>query len=1304
MNRFKRLLAGIMMLVLSLNYSVVVGATPEVNREEISSLSMSDKLSDEVRELKQTEGEQEFLIQYHSDLKLDDDSSQQAMSLSGMDRKARTVSVVGQLKKDALNKQGPLIEKLKKERIDYKSFFVVNMLQVKTTYQKMSEIAKDPAVKKVYLNNKIQVIDPERIKPQYEAMADPSIWNIKNVKADAAWDMGYKGAGVVIGIIDSGADWSHPAIRAQFRAYNPSNPTKPDANQLKYSWVDEVGYSSSPYDDNGHGTHCIGTMVGKIPGGATIGVAPKAKWIAAKALDAYGSAYNSDLLSTGEWMIAPGGDPTKAPDVINNSWGGSDITSEWYRDMVKSWRYAGIIPIFAAGNQMPKEPAPWPGSIVDPAYYPESFAVGALDSSNALAKFSKLGPSTFDERIIKPEISAPGVDIYSSLPGGKYGLYSGTSMAAPHVAGVAALILSANLKLSVDDVLLSIQRSATPLTSSKFPASPNMGFGYGIINAKNAIDKSMKGIPKGSLSGKITDSASGRPVIGARITIQEKPASNASFTEGDGIYWFNQLQVGKYTLNIYHPRYGNTRQNVTVTAGKNATVNVKLVYVGNASGSLKYDDGSAENAIVAVPVNHGYGVAMRPARYGQIKSIKAFFWGSGYPAIGGTKLKLSIYAADENMLPTNRLLLAPISVTVQRGVFNTFDISKYGLKTDQPFIPVFTQINSGDYSPAVGIDDNSPRAVKHGYYYNGYSFTPLSDLGEKGTMMIRAEMSYSMSSPAINMELKSPVKNFENRLYTNYYYLDLAGTVTDADEVIIYNNGVEDRTLPVINKAYKGNVYLDEGLNKLNAVAVLRDRNVAFSKEIQITLDSYEPEISLPYLEEYTNTRSFLIKGKVIDPNLTSFQINGVETEVSKDGSFSKNMLLPEFGYNNFDLKAEDAAGNIAEDRIWVYTEKDLRNIKIINLPAKLNYYTGQSLDLTGLKVIGIDDRGVSETLPVTEAEVSGFNSLAPQKNQMLTVRVGDLTATFPVNIIARPPAKVQPFSGKNRYHTAALISQRSYAKSDVAVIASGLAFPDALSAGPLASALNAPILLTHKDRLSIDTGAELTRLGVKKVIILGGTGAVSETVETLMRNRGIKVQRIKGANRYLTALEVANYLKGLKGAPKGAIISSGIGFADALSIGGYAAQNGLPILTVGSSIRPEILAFLKANKVQEVIIPGGASVVSDEIQKQIEAMGLQVQRISGSNRERTSAAIANTFYKSATQAVVSNGMDFPDALAAAPYAAKMKAPILLIRKDTIHESISTYLKKSSVITIDVTGGEGVISAAARKLLIETLR
>ena len=247
-------------------------------------------------------------------------------------------------------------------------------------------------------------------------------------------------------------------------------------------------------------------MVGGEPNGSNqVGVAPGAKWISAKVFDSAGSTTDAALLSAAEWIMAPGGRVDLAPDVVNNSWSGGSGVDEWYRETVKAWRAADIFPMFSAGNVTYANPG-GPGSVATPANYPESFAVGATDNENIVANFSLRGPSPYGE--IKPDISAPGVAIRSTLPAGKYGTNNGTSMASPAVAGVVALLRQANSNLTVSEIEEILINTAVPLTDSQYPESPNHGYGNGLVDAYSAVSSILEGagIIEGIVTKQVIDS------------------------------------------------------------------------------------------------------------------------------------------------------------------------------------------------------------------------------------------------------------------------------------------------------------------------------------------------------------------------------------------------------------------------------------------------------------------------------------------------------------------------------------------------------------------------------------------------------------------------------------------------------------------------------------------------------------------------------------------------------------------------------------------------------------------------------
>lgn len=410
-------------------------------------------------------------------------------------------TVIDALKNNAEDTQQKLLKYLIQEKdksnvVEYKPYYIINAIYVKTTKDVIENISYMDEVEKIYENKIVKIDEPEISSVEIQANADGVEWNIEKIKADEVWSLGIDGTGVVVGTIDTGATWTHQALQEKWRGYNPSDPTNPNPEG---NWYDAVNGSTLPVDEASipHGTHVLGTILGQEPDGSNkVGAAPGATWIAAKAFTEDGG-YDDDIIAAAEWMLAPGGDPAAAPDIINNSWGGASGLDEWFRPMVTAWRAARILPIFSAGNE--QDGAAPEASVSAPANYPESFAVGAVDSNNLKADFSRRGPGPYNN--IKPDVTAPGVNIRSSVPGGYESGWSGTSMSAPAVSGTAALILSANASLSIEEVEELLKETAIPLADEDDSGDPNNGYGYGLIDAFEAVSRVASGT--GTIEGKV---------------------------------------------------------------------------------------------------------------------------------------------------------------------------------------------------------------------------------------------------------------------------------------------------------------------------------------------------------------------------------------------------------------------------------------------------------------------------------------------------------------------------------------------------------------------------------------------------------------------------------------------------------------------------------------------------------------------------------------------------------------------------------------------------------------------------------
>jgi hypothetical protein len=333
----------------------------------------------------------------------------------------------------------------------------------------------------------------------YRSAAASTIeWGVRRTRAHTEfWRHGFDGQGVVIGGQDTGYDWRHPALLGSYRGWSSGTAVH------DYNWHDAIhsgggscgADSREPCDDGSHGTHTMGTMVGDDGDANRIGLAPGARWIGCRNMD-QGVGTPATYAECFEWFMAPtdldgnNPDPDRAPDIISNSWTcppSEGCTSpDALLTVVRNVRAAGIMVIASAGNG-----GPACSTVSSPiAIHDEVLTVGASDAEDDIASFSSRGPVSADgSNRVKPDLVAPGVEVRSSVPGGAYAAASGTSMASPHVAGMAALVLSAAecLRSRPADLERHLLSTARPRPASgscgevTVDEVPNLTFGHGIL-------------------------------------------------------------------------------------------------------------------------------------------------------------------------------------------------------------------------------------------------------------------------------------------------------------------------------------------------------------------------------------------------------------------------------------------------------------------------------------------------------------------------------------------------------------------------------------------------------------------------------------------------------------------------------------------------------------------------------------------------------------------------------------------------------------------------------------------------------
>jgi hypothetical protein len=423
------------------------------------------------------------------------DRAELASAAEITDLDARRAYVYRTLVAQASASQHELTAVLDRFGIDYRPYYLVNGLSVDGGPLVELWLEGRPEVDRVLRNPVLRPLRAPSPSARGDAAApDAPPWNLRLIGVDRVWqDFEVTGEGVVVGQSDSGVDGQHAELASSYRGQLSGDD---------YNWYDPWYGSEQPVDAGGHGTHTLATIVG-----AKTGVAPGANWIGCVNL-ARNLANPALYLDCLQFMLAPfpqdgdpfrDGDPSLAADVLNNSWGCPPIEGcdpNALLDAARALRQAGIFVVASAGND-----GPFCETVNDPlALYGEVLSVGAVDEDGLLAFFSSVGPVTVDgSQRVKPDILAPGVSVLSAFPGDTYEYLDGTSMAGPHLAGVVALMWSANPDLRGDvdhteQILLqtaSVYQDVPPACGDQVQP-PYNGTGYGIVDAYAAVQAALE--------------------------------------------------------------------------------------------------------------------------------------------------------------------------------------------------------------------------------------------------------------------------------------------------------------------------------------------------------------------------------------------------------------------------------------------------------------------------------------------------------------------------------------------------------------------------------------------------------------------------------------------------------------------------------------------------------------------------------------------------------------------------------------------------------------------------------------------
>lgn len=406
----------------------------------------------------------------------------------------RTYEVITALQEKANNTQPEILALLEASEAVEKSsihgFWIVNVIFAKVQAEMVETLSKHPAVEYIDLNSELLLEDYERVEVVEENLQPDGIEpGLAAINAPAMWAKGYTGYGRKAFILDTGGVTDHPALRQQYWGNHVAE---------NEAWFDLNG--QRPYDCNDHGTHVSGTTLGlDRQTNDTIGVAFNASWMSTPQL---GCSYYPDypgsfaLIASFQWAMNPDSNLQTIhdmPDAINNSWYDPRIEDDCtsiYLLALNSLESVGIAVVFSAGNAGPE-----PGTITPPHNINTSlvngFAVAAVNANGSgnsfpAADFSSRGPSICGGEgslLIKPEVSAPGVNVRSSVPGG-YDFFSGTSMAAPHTTGAIILLKEAFPELTGTELKLALYFTCSDLGE----VGEDNTYGMGMINVEAAYD------------------------------------------------------------------------------------------------------------------------------------------------------------------------------------------------------------------------------------------------------------------------------------------------------------------------------------------------------------------------------------------------------------------------------------------------------------------------------------------------------------------------------------------------------------------------------------------------------------------------------------------------------------------------------------------------------------------------------------------------------------------------------------------------------------------------------------------------
>jgi subtilisin family serine protease len=541
---------------------------------------------------------------------------------------------------------------VKPDRGVVRQFWIDNLVLVQARKAVIDRIIRRPDVERVFDNYTFTVEPHAGVDPQPMAVQSQPWDNIAHIGAKQVWTTyGLRGAGVRVGGLDTGVDINHPDLAGKMYTTNPADPTYP-GGWAEFDGNGNIIPGSVPHDSDQHGTHTSGTMIGGSASGWDIGVAPEANLMHGLVIPG-GSGSFAQVAGGMEWIIDPDGNPATddGAQVVNMSLGATGTFS----DMVAptdNMVAAGVFPSFSIGNS-----GPGASTTGSPGNVPSAFGVGATDLNDAIASFSSRGPVTWNVppyvgTWTKPDISAPGVQIFSSLPGGGYdGTWDGTSMAAPHVAGTVALMRQANPSMGVAEIKQILAQTAIDLGS----AGMDNTYGWGRVNAFAAVSAALVGV--GTLNGTVT--SMGMPVEGALVRVAD--TGQRVTTDAAGFYSL-RIVAGDHTIEVSRFGYGSTSATVTLVADVTTTQDFDL---------NQLPSGTIAGAVTDAQSGMGVAASISVKLAGQVVVTS-----STNPSTGAYSIVLPVGTYDLSFNPTFPYpATSRTNIAVMEGMTTTLNVA-----------------------------------------------------------------------------------------------------------------------------------------------------------------------------------------------------------------------------------------------------------------------------------------------------------------------------------------------------------------------------------------------------------------------------------------------------------------------------------------------------------------------------------------------------------------------------------------------------------------------------------------------------